>query len=451
MVSIPLSHRSPKRSGRFLVATVAAVAVTSVAASLFAFRDALPWIGDDDPARTADLSTIFGGRGSVETIEDLERRVQGSPDDLPALLALSSAYLQAVRETGDPAYYARAGTTLDHAAEVAPADPDVFAAQAMLALGRHDFRLAHDFATQAVTADPERARYYGVLADAQVELGMYDEAVASLQEMVNRRPDFAAFSRIAYLRELYGDPEGAIEAMAFALEARTDVPENQAWGHTELARLYLGVGRFDDALAQHEAALAVFPGYPVALAGKGQVLAAQGDLDGAAVLFQKAFDAMPNAAYAIALGDIATVQGNTEEAARQYGLVVAIDELYTSNGSNTDTEMSLFLADHGSAQEAVIRARSAYEAAPSIHAADALAWSLYRADELAEARTYASEALRLGTREPLKLFHAATIELALGDETAAREHLALALSGNPGFSILYSLEAAATLARLPAP
>jgi hypothetical protein len=36
------------------------------------------------------------------------------------------------------------------------------------------------------------------------------------------------------------------------------------------------------------------------------------------------------------------------------------------------------------------------------------------------------------------LFHAGMIELRLGKRTAAREKLAAALSGNPGFSVRYA-------------
>jgi Flp pilus assembly protein TadD len=81
-------------------------------------------------------------------------------------------------------------------------------------------------------------------------------------------------------------------------------------------------------------------------------------------------------------------------------------------------------------------------------AADTLARALYQNGKYAEAQTYSEKALRLGTRDATFHFHAGMIAAALGDKAKAREHLNLALSINPNFSLLYAPEAQAKLKEL---
>ena len=112
-------------------------------------------------------------------------------------------------------------------------------------------------------------------------------------------------------------------------------------------------------------------------------------------------------------------------------------------------EIALFNADHEkNMSETVALARKAYANRPSIHGADALAWALYKTGNYEEAGTYALEALKLGTKDPLKLFHAGMIALELGEKDQARQYLDEALTINPHFSILYAEEAQRTLETL---
>jgi tetratricopeptide (TPR) repeat protein len=118
--------------------------------------------------------------------------------------------------------------------------------------------------------------------------------------------------------------------------------------------------------------------------------------------------------------------------------LVAADGLYRANGINTDLEIALFLADHDrTIEDAVSQARTVYEAQPgSIRAADALSWALYKAGNLQagnldEALTYSNEALRLGTQDPLLFFHAGMINIRLGNDEVAADHLARALKSTP--------------------
>ena len=391
------------------------------------------------------------GTSTDTLISSLQEKIKENPKDFDSHIRLANAYLQKVRETGDPTLYTRTEDLLDNARKLEAQSPELFATRGSLALARHDFAAALQNGTRALALDPENARYHGIVGDAQIEQGMYEEAINSYQEMVDRRPDFDSFSRVAYARELYGDPEGAIEAMEFALQAGSGTPENVAWAHVQLGNLWFTSGKLEEAQKSYGLSTRTVGAYAPALAGKAKIAAARGDLEQAATLYKQAFNRMPLPEYAIALGDVYAAMGERVKAEEQYDLVRNMDKLLRANGVDTDLEIALFNADHDiDLRMSLEKARAAYEARPSIHAADTLAWTLYKTGNYKEAQEYSSEALKLETRDPLKLFHAGMISKALGEKEQASTYLQQAVDLNPHFSLLYADEAAYTLKTLKA-
>ena len=160
---------------------------------------------------------------------------------------------------------------------------------------------------------------------------------------------------------------------------------------------------------------------------------------------------MPLPEYVIAVGEVYTAAGRAVEAQQQFDLARAMERLYLANGVDTDLEMALFAADQPqghSPGEAIARARRALEKRPTIYAADALAWALYRDGRYAQAYAYSQQALRLGTQDALFLLHAGMIAHRLGRAGEARAYLERALSVNPYFSVRYADVAVETLASL---
>jgi tetratricopeptide (TPR) repeat protein len=434
------------KSKRALLGLAAALAaVAAILAAGLLRGDELP-VGKD----AATVTSVAGtGSSTDRLVAGFQRRLKDDPEDFSSYVDLANAYLQKVRETGDPSLYAKAEDLLDRAGKIEPQNPELFATRGILSLARHDFARALEFGDRALALNPESARYYGIVGDAQIELGRYEEAIASYQKMIDHRPDFSSYSRVAHARELYGDPEGAIQAMQDAVDAGAPVPENKAWAYVQLGNLRFTTGQLEEAAKDYDLATKTLPNYPPALAGQARIAAARGDLEDAAALYQEAFDRMPLAEYAILLGDVYAEMGERQKAAEQYDLVLAIDKLYRANGVNTDLEIALFYADHNlELQTSLEKARAAYKARPSIDAADTLAWTLYNTGNYREAQPYASEALKLGTRDPLKLFHAGMIAKALGHKEQARAYLQQAIDLNQHFSVLYSDTATAALENL---
>ena len=113
-----------------------------------------------------------------------------------------------------------------------------------------------------------------------------------------------------------------------------------------------------------------------------------------------------------------------------------IQRLLRANGVRTDLETALFEADHGRPQ--LMLAREAQRERPSIDGDDVLAWTLARSGRCAEALPWSERALRLGTRDALKLFHRGFVAACLGDRRAARLYAGRAIALNPRFSIRWA-------------
>jgi tetratricopeptide (TPR) repeat protein len=398
------------------------------------------------PAAPGPVSSALPA--AVDALRKAQAAASAAPSDPEAQAALGFAFLQAVRETGDPTDYGRAELALDAALALDPHNVDGVIGQGSLDLSRHQFAAALQLGERARALNPSIAAAYGIVADAQVELGRYPDALKTVQAMVDLRPDLASYSRVSYLRELNGDLPGAIAAMELAVSAAGPATENTEYVRVQLGNLYFTIGDLAKARATYERSLIAFPNYHFARAGLARVEAAQGRYDLAIDLYQRAVARIPLPEFVIGLGETLEAAGRTQDAADQYALVAAIQRLFAANGVRTDMEMAAFFADHGDAAQAVTLARQAYAERPTIFGADTLAWALYHEGRATDAAPLLRVSLRLGTRNSRLLYHAGMIELALGQRLAARQHLTEALALNPHFSPLDAPRATAALASL---
>ena len=388
-------------------------------------------------------------RSTDARVASLQSEIRAQPSDVGSYALLADAYLQKVRETGDAGFYTRAAGVLAAAHRRAPNESAVATGLGTLALARHDFRAALTWGMTAHGLAPEVVRPYGVIVDAQVELGRYGAAARTLQRMVDLKPNLASYARVSYLRELHGDLAGALAAMQDAVAAGGDEPENVAYVQSLLGDLQFQRGDLAAARLAYGRAAYEFPGYAPANAGLARVDAARGRLGPAIARLRGVVERLPLPQYVIALGEDELAAGRGAAAKRDLALVGVERRLLQAAGVNTDAEIALFEADHGSPQRAVTLARRAYAAAPSVRSADALGWALTAAGHPADGLAYARRALRLGSRDPLFLYHAGMAARAAGAYAAARTYLARALSLNPRFSPLYAPRAARALRSLP--
>jgi tetratricopeptide (TPR) repeat protein len=421
---------------------------TTLLAFVVTFAVALPVVAlvvrHDDGRPRAPLALPPGPRPGESTdarIRDLQATVRAAPGRADGYTLLSASYLQKVRETGDAAYYQRAGTAVDRALDLAPSDPAALTQRSALALSRHDFRAGLADARRARALAPQVNKPFGVLVDALVELGRYGDAGRALQQMVDRHPDLAAYARVSYFRELHGDLAGAARAMALAVSAGGEVPESDAYVRTLLGNLELQRGDLVAARRAFGGALVSVPGYVAAEAGMAKVEVARGRLPIAIARLRGAVARLPLPEYVIALAEAERVAGRRVAAARDLDLVRVEERLLARSGVNTDVDAALFEADHGSPRRAVALARRAWAAATSVRAADALGWALTRAGDARAALRWSARALHLGSRDPAFNLHAGIAARAAGLGGLARARLAVARAGRFALPALAQREA----------
>jgi tetratricopeptide (TPR) repeat protein len=372
-------------------------------------------------------------------VRRLEQRAAGHRGDADTLTLLGFGYQQRARETADPAYYDRSEYALRRAGELGGDASLVNTGLATLAVSRHRFRAAIRLARRALRADGENAAAYGALGDGLANIGRYREAFRAFDRMAELSPSIASYARVAYARELLGRPRAAEEAAELALELNSSIPEHVAATLVQLGTIRLNAGQPMRARAAFSQALRSVPGNLRAEAGLARVEAASGRYVTAVKRLRRVVAALPLPEYAIWLGDALTAAGRSGDARRAYALVETIERLFAANGVRTDLQTAVFDLDHGRRPaDALRRARRAYDAGPSIQAADVLAWGLVRNGRCRDARRYSERALRLGTLDGLMFFHRGMIERCLGREEAAGRWFARALDTNPHFSLIWA-------------
>lgn len=390
-------------------------------------------------------------RNSEDLVRGLERAVARRPD-ARSWQALGVGYLRRAAETGDPTFYGLAERALDRADELAPSDPATILGRAGLALSRHDFDAALRFGNEAHVANPFSPEALGTIVDAEIELGRYEQAAAHLQQMLDLRPALPALARVSQLREIHGDVAGALQAMNQAEEAGSGSALDLASVASLRGDLHFNQGDLDQAEEAYRRALRLSPGLLAAEMGRARVLTARGDRSGAISALQGVVDRFPRFDAVTLLGDLQALEGLQIEASRTYELARTIAKLHEAAGASVDLEMSLFEADRGTDPGlAVELARRAYAARPNLFAADALAWTQYRAGDTHSARESILEALRLGTADGLLRFHAAEIFAATGELERARLELDKAFEISSWFSFLHQAQARALAERLDLP
>lgn len=419
---------------------------------LFIILNAILWGGGCSTQKevSANSGKISRTEASPKDSEIItaEKLIESNPKSAKGYIQLASLYIKRARETGDFSLNSKAQTAVTKALEAEPDNLDSMKLKASLHLTFHRFAEALEYGRQLQQDNPNDSFFYGVLTDANAELGNYKEAVEAAQKMVNLKPNTSSYARVAHLRSLYGDHNGSVEM--FKLAARTADPldkETQSWCLVQLGDEFWKNGKYPEAEKVYDEALQNFPNYHLALAGKGRVRASNNDFENALKFLNEANNRVPNVETAILLGDIYTKQGNTEKATQQYDLVEIIEQKIGVN--NDQKRLALLWADHDmKLDEALAITKRESEMRKDIFTADALAWCLYKKGHLTDAKAAITNAMNLKSNDARILYHAGMIEKDLGNGKEAKQLLEQALKINPMFDLIQSENAKKALSEL---
>lgn len=285
----------------------------------------------------------------------------------------------------------------------------------------HRFKEAEPIAHRLV-AERGAPFDFGLLGDVLMEQGRLGEAIDGYQKMIEMKPDAQGYARVAHVRWLKGDLDGALEVMRLAIGAASpQVPESAAWMHSRLAFYELHAGDLTAARRSCSAAFEFQTDYPPALLMLGRIRLADGQGAEAVEPLLRAARLNPLPEYQWTLLEALRSAHRTDEA-------VAVEtDLVKTGAANDPRTFSLFLATQGrdSARAVQLTERELLERA-DVHTHDALAWALAANGRWVEAEPHSVKALAEGTNDPRLLLHAGIIAAKLGHAADAGKHLAQA-------------------------
>ena len=377
----------------------------------------------------------------------LIRIVRETPDDKKSMLQLATVYLQEGRATGDFAYYNEAA--LRYVEDVLNAEPGNFEAlilKSVLQLSQHHFEEALQTAKKAKAINPYNAYVYGLLADGNIEMGNYQAAIDNLDKMVSIRPDLRSYSRISYIREIHGETDAAIKAMAMAVDAGFPGDEGTEWARIQLAQLYERTGDLESAEMNYSIALEERPGYAYAIAGMGNIAMANKNYQKAISLYIQADTLFQDYSFKEKLVEAYLLKGDTKKAeAILNGVITGFTEAAKAGeeeiGHHADKELANLYLLQGNNARALHHALKEYNRRPNnIETAEAVAWAYYKNGDAEKAVSFLQTAMRTNSKNPTLLCHAALIYAQRGETTKAKTLLQDVLKSNPAVESLIKKE-----------
>ncbi|HEY3174815.1 MAG TPA: tetratricopeptide repeat protein [Candidatus Polarisedimenticolia bacterium] len=358
------------------------------------------------------VSTVAPAASPAEArIQQARASIESGAADAKSLNRLAVALTRRARETGDPSYYDRAIAALAEAGRIEPGNPETTRVSAWTRMGRHEFSEAFEITRRYAASHPDDDVNLGVMGDALMELGRYDEAAVAYQRMLDLRPGPASYSRAAYLREVTGDLEGSLDLMRMALQA-TDrrETEDRAWLLVQIGHLHEVMGEESRAETTYRAALDSFPGYHYALTALADLALRRGLAAGAETLARDAIKAAPHAERYLLLADALRCQGRGKEADAAEKLFETLASANIAKNDNENHDLVLYyLERRPDLKRALEIARMEARRRRDVHTLDRLALALHRSGRTRRARRLAERILAVGTRDPLIASHAREI------------------------------------------
>jgi len=388
--------------------------------------------------RSGPVSASSEWLNAKSAIEKLLGDLRKNPNDNKTKLKLAMAYIQESRVSGNHGYYdAVALELLDDVLNENPDNYEALCAQATIMLSQHHFDEALEIGNKIIELNSYSAYGYGVLTDAYVELGKYNEAVKAVDKMVSIRPDIRSYSRISYLREIFGDHEGAIAAMKMAVEAGVPGSEQTEWARVYLGQLHEINGSIQEAEFFYLQSLHHRPHYAYAQAGMGRIEKYKKNYTEAIKHFTNAKHSLNDYFFNSELADVyqamlksANANNSLKEAISMLS-VNAGDESESNHGHYSDKELAALYLKIYQYDLALEHALIEYERRPdNIDINQTLAWVHFRRGEYDQADKHIDKALITKSKNPTLLFQAGLIKSKAGKLNTGKKLLKESLNIN---------------------
>lgn len=338
----------------------------------------------------------------------IERTALADPS---IVLADAEASLAEALRTDNTQSFDRAYQGYVSILEEQPQHPEALRGAAIADIGLHRFEAARARAQQATELRPDDHIALAAFVDANIEVGNYEEAERQLDKLLALRPGLEAYSRLSYLRQLTGDPAGAVEAMFLARSAAAGLAYETTRVEGFLGEVFLAQGDLASAAEHFQQAHAGDPTKPAGRTGQGQVLIRQGDVEGAkSVADEVLLDHPDDTGALMLLAETSRRLGDDRTADEAANAVISAALGEHEAGFGVDPSAPLFASSWGNADDGLRLAEILYEERPAnVKVAHAYAWALHQVGRQDEAIGPMQEAIRFGVSDSLLAEHAAIV------------------------------------------
>ncbi len=393
--------------------------------------------------RKGPLAFVAEWDSTKISAQKLYSLIDYNPKDKKSALALATIFIKEARITGNYSYYDMAA--MQQVDRVLAIDPNNFQAlsyKALIYLSQHHFADGLATATGAVKLAPYNSFIYGILVDANIEMGNYSDAISNAEKMVSLRPDLRSYTRVSYLREIHGDYPGAIAVMKLALQAGIDGDEGTEWTRVQLGHLYENTGSLDTAEFEYQQALEYRKGFAPAISGLAHIAFVKKNYAKAATLYQEADTLVMDYTNKENLAAIyrLTTQDKKADSLIVLGLENMSKDASSANMQNmghyADKELAYAYLTAGKNEKGLEHALAEYNRRPNnIEANETLAWAYYKNNDFNKASGYMDVALKTNCKNPVLLCYGGLIYAKAGNKAKARLLLTEALQKDPGIDM----------------
>jgi len=369
-----------------------------------------------------------------DRIAFISREIVKAPTKSNLYTELAIALLLRERETSDTALFDHAQAALDKSLKLDPANFEAQKVEVALLLGKHEFAKALTLAQSLNEQVPDDVMTYGYIADADIALGDYADAEKAAQWMLDLRShNVPGLIRGTELRQIFGDPNGALEFLSDAYQQTSpDQLEDLAWRATRIAEINLAMGKLDLADQWLRKALASFPNYYFSLEVQARMLESQHKYGEAADILHLRNQHFPQPESIYAEAVALEHSGNTARAKELYANFEQVSLSKSSLADNDNRDLVLYYLGPKHDPSAALRvARLTVSQRHDVCSLDSLAMALYASGDYVEAQKQIEKALAPGIRDGNIFYHAAQINSALKNQAATVQYLKSSLEANP--------------------
>lgn len=308
------------------------------------------------------------------------------------------------------------GREVDALIDLGRPDPDMCYLKANVAFKFHRLDIVHDaLASSPALRDGMAGR--ALCADLDAQHGRYPQAKDAYRAIIDADRSWDNLARLAHLEYKLGDVD---EAERLFEEAEDELTAKEmrhfAWLELQRGLLDLSRGRHAEADAHYERAERAYSGHWMVAEHRAELLAARGEGDAAAALYEHVVAKTPHPELMQALGELYAFIGRGEQAERWYA---AANTAYLESVERGEVHYLHHLADFNSdvrmdGEQAVRWAEQDLALRENHATLAAWAWALYRAGRLADAVEPMKRALASGVTDARLFDRAATVMHAAG-------------------------------------